>query len=46
MEEHDWEWELGGVREKKKMGELPKRVGWAEQLLEMVVFFNNSWGRL
>ena len=27
-------------------GELPKRVGSAEQLLEKVVSFNNSWGGL
>ena len=27
-------------------GELPKRVGWAEQLLEKVISFNNSWGGL
>ena len=38
---------VGGLLgRRKKMGELSKRVGWAKQLLEMVISFNNFWGGL
>ena len=27
-------------------GELPNRMGWTKQLLEMMVYSNNYWGGL